>query len=105
MLEAVNISQEERMNFCTTSIPRYNLFKASPSQWQKAKQELLDTNINFDASSSEITNELIQVLDKIVIKTFDKPSPYYYSGTWIKEYNTKKSKNIDETQAEILQIY
>ena len=73
--EVANLKLENRKNFCSTSIPYYNLFRASPSQWKNARNELMNSNLDFEAPISEVTDALIDTLDKIVVKTFNKPAP------------------------------
>ena len=93
-IEAVIVGQDVRKNFCSTSIPRYNLHKAAPSQWQKARQDLAEANINYEASTSAMTDELIDVLDKIVIKHFDKPSPPSKQGPGSKNIIPKNARTL-----------
>ena len=93
-VEAANTTQDERKNFCTTSIPRFNLFKATPNQWQKARTELRESKFNLEASPSDITNELIDTIDKIVVKTFDKPSPPKNKGPGSKNIIPKNARTL-----------
>ena len=70
-----------RTNFCTTTIPLYNLQKATSDQWKAARDILAEVNIDENLSTTDMTNNLINILESLVTKCFTKPSPRKSSGT------------------------
>ena len=68
------LREESRKNFCSTSIPLYNLLKTSPDQWQKAREELSTKDFDKDTSPTKMMDDLIVALEDIVKVCFNKPS-------------------------------
>ena len=60
--QIANLKEEKRRNFCSTTIPLYNLHKTTPEQWAKARDELSKIKVDQEASPSKITEELIVAL-------------------------------------------
>ena len=72
--EAEVLNEVSRTNFCSTSIPEFNLQKATTEEWRKAREtfsnkaELIDT----EASSNDIIEEVIKALELTVVESFIK---------------------------------
>ena len=79
--EVIDPEEESRINFCSTSIPLYNLFKASPGQWKEARNKLEEMKVDQDSSPSKMMTNLISSLDKLVSTCFEKPSPAKSPGS------------------------
>ena len=92
--EAVNLKVEVRTNFCSSSIPKYNLNKANPDQWKNAREDLKNTVLDTEASPTTMINDLVKALETIVTNCFTKPSPPSRIGSTTKSLIPKNARTL-----------
>ena len=92
--ESLKDTEEAKNNFCTTSIPRYNLKGASVEVWTAAREEFKSIKFNEDLNTDELCSEIIKALETVVTNNFSMFAPPNREG--------KKSKNFIPREARCL---
>ena len=73
-------------NHCSTSIPKYNLYKSDPEAWNKAREQFSNLEFNLDDDPESLASSIISSLEAVVIDNFAVSAPPDRSG--------KRSNNL-----------
>ena len=73
--DSIKDTEETLKNFCTTQIPKYNLRRASVQSWEAARDQFQKIDFSDDHSPEELTKDLIEALEKVVVENFEVHAP------------------------------
>ena len=69
--------EDSKKNFCSTTIPEYNLRTATPDQWKRAREKFanLASSIQTETSANDIIKDVTKALEDTVSDCFEKSKP------------------------------
>ena len=73
--DSIKEIEAKKLNFCTTSIPQYNLKGASVECWRKAREDFTEIVFEDDSDPETLTVKLIESLESVVAANFDVFAP------------------------------
>ena len=70
-----NDIKNKKINYCSTTIPEFDLYKPDPQAWAKAREQFRNIDFNLDDELEDLANNVISNLENVVNCNFSKRAP------------------------------